>query len=302
MPVNILLPDGVERLLPLKGRLHGHWETNYQPPFRRKGFYDFPHLFFCSSPRHSIFQQVGWPCWMGASCWTLFIWPGEDNPNKVLEDDSFHWAMRLTGLLEMPIDYDAARLRIQIRLLDMLADFDMGEHSSRMKGLLEARLDGRPNGFEVAREMLSAYRFYQEAWDAYSFPDDNYNLAEIIQVGSAISCLQPDDMIDAVIIGAMQGAMVRAWHRGERDINRYQARSFERQDKQAAPYILKIRQALLKSLRESVSEISAIELEPVPGCTGGFCDNCVDLFWDTLEKEMSPVHRAELRARRSGSG
>lgn len=296
MPAIILLPNGAQRLEGFKGRMSGNWKDLDEEPLNVWDRLEFPHLLLAPirlrGQRDVVFQEAGWPCWLGESCHVMFIWPGDETPNKVLEDDSFHWAMRLTGLLGTPIDYELTRMRLQIKLLEMLADFDLGKHSLRMKDLLQARLDGHRNGFDVACEMLATYKFYEKPWQNYQDRDDIVSdFQEVVQVGSAICCLQPDDMINAIVMSAWKQERVRAWHQGELNLSLHKTPSFEQQDEQAAPYILKIRLALLQALRESQTYSDIVSPRPTAGCTGAYCENCFELMWDALTEDMCPAQR-----------
>ena len=311
----ILVANAPEKIKSYYRDLLGYWNDD-----EAEGHTSFNRFPFILRPPDAVAgistPKTDWPCWLTHTCEELFVWPARvDEADIDEEQEAFRWAQRVATYLNAPIDYDRARDIYVEKSIRLLGDFDPKGIAPRIADLLKKRVRDGGQAFDLASEMLSAYREYQEAWEDYQdwresafnaddlklpkdFPD-RFSPEAVASVGISLAFLQASDVTYSLIVCPWNHREITAWHKGIRTLTLRDLRPLTDKEfnKLAAPYIRKARGFLLDALRQSLTPQGVEQKEW--SCPSAECRDCFENLWNVMLSEMTISQRRIISRERA---
>ena len=297
----ILYKGGVERLLPFSRRLGGMWPEHEEVP---GSYSSFPEVLLqdrVDLPYRRL-AEAGWPCWFAATCSYLYTYCSGQPIEGSEKLAAFHAAMRITGLLGLPIDYTQVRDRYMAKALRLRAELAPETKALKVAALLEAKLRGERYGYELAQEMIDAYR---DAIRTYGEQERNKSRIgdifedPVMSAKNAMAFLKANELTLSILNACWEDADKELRQLGEP--GNWNLR-YEIEDRLAAPYVMRGRLMLLEAMRESRVEGPGDDPEPRKDCEGSYCVPCFEDFWQELQTDMTPAERRAIDRERMQAG
>ena len=292
----VLFQGGAEKLLPHSRRLGGFWPSHEELPSGYAGFPDVLCPDKLNLPYGNL-VELGWPCWFYVTCLELHRWCSGQPIEGSEMLAAFHSAMRITGLLGLPVDYAQAKDRYMLKILRLRAELPPETPTLKVVALLEARMRGEPYGYELAKEMISAYRDADRVYDELKRVGcgDIYETA-VVSAKVAFGFMKADDLTLSILNACFDKAYKQLQREGKpTDMGAIS----DREDVVVAPYVMRARLMLLESLRESRVEGPGQAPEVRTGCEGRECERCFEEFWLELLEDMTTTQRRTIERERA---
>ena len=234
----------------------------------------------------------GWPCWFQGYCGVVY-----NIPLRVAGMDSellpgFLWAMQIAELIGVPIDYAQARDRYMAKMLRLRAELAPDVPALRIAKLLEAKLRGERYGYQLALQMLNAYRMLLET-DA-----EDETTGQIDWIDWTEDDWTEDDWTEAYTEAYLEweswSALAFYW------VDSLFWSICESSDDSSM--ITRTRQFLLDAMNESRVEGPGEAFVSGPDCEGGRCEACFEEFWLELQADMTESEQANIARLRAELG
>ena len=289
MAGTILYTGGVEKLAPHAFRMSGD-RRDFLKAEADHPWPGFPMLFIPPERQRQAYIDMmlpGWPCWFQGYCGVVY-----NIPLRVAGMDSellpgFLWAMQIAELIGVPIDYAQARDRYMAKMLRLRAELAPDVPALRIAKLLEAKLRGERYGYQLALQMLNAYRMLLET-DA---EDETTGQIDWID-------WTEDDWTEAYTEAYLEweswSALAFYW------VDSLFWSICESPDDSSM--ITRTRQFLLDAMNESRVEGPGEAFVSGPDCEGGRCEACFEEFWLELQADMTESEQADIARLRAELG
>ena len=195
------------------------------------------------------------------------------NGTKELRD-SLHWATRVAGYIEQPVDYALAERLFRVKALKILAEIEPSGIALELHLLLDRLLHGEQVHHKVIDLMLEAYRQSEPIWEYYRKHDKPSAMDPIAYISNAITYPMPHPISIST-------------------------RSTDESILSAAPYITALRIALLESLRAALTSEKQSTVTLPRSCIGSSgCEQCISELWAALASPMTIAERTKIWAAR----
>ena len=273
---------------------------------------DFPTCMipgFC--PEHHKNQHLpkkyNWPCWFAATCGHLHISVINqqlDGPKELR--DSLHWATRVAGYIEQPVDYALAERLFRVKALKVLAEIEPSGIALELHLLFNRLLHGEQVHHKVLDLLLEAYRQSKPIWEHYRKHDKPSAMDPIAYTSNAITYPMPHPISISLDLAGGERDLLHAWHSGQRNLSTLESISTRSTDESilsAAPYITALRIALLESLRAALTTEKQSTVTLPRSCEGSSgCEQCISDLWIALASPMTITERTKIWAARQSLG
>ena len=245
-------------------------------------------------------RQKNWPCWFrGTSRHLHLSVVNQDFEGTKELRDSLHWAMRVAGYLEQPVDYALTQRIFRIKALKILAEIEPSGIAQELHLLFDQLLHGERVHIQVAELLLEACSQSRKIWTYTTLHKESFVLTPIAFTSNAICYPMPETIALSLTIAAGETPILQAWHHGETSSNTLDRirgnTTIEASILKAAPFELQLRIALLDSMRAALTTDHQDPTPLPPACTHyGDCENCMSILWDALLSPLTIKERMKI--------
>ena len=246
----------------------------------------------------SAHREQNWPCWFRGTCRTLHLSVVNQDFEGTKElRDSLHWAMRVAGYLEQPVDYPLAQRIFRIKALKILTEIEPSGIAQELHLLFDQLLHGERVHIKIAELLLEAYRQSQTIWAYTALHEKSYAIDSVALTSNAICYPMPEPIALSITIAGGEIPVLQAWHHGVTNIDTFLNlnKEVEASILIAAPFDLQLRIALLDSMRAALTTEHHDPTPLPPACTHHCdCENCMSILWEALLSPLTIKERMKI--------